>query len=66
MCECACFQVTLSSAELTYTSEVYQGLAKEAVLSHLKAEQEAGKEIHPAFAGLTTMDQESNEADKSK
>ena len=45
---------------------VYQNLAKEAVLAHLKDEKEAGKEIYPAFAGLSVMGDEGNEADKSK
>jgi hypothetical protein len=34
-------------------------------LAHLKEEKEAGKEIYPAFAGLSVMGDEGNEADKS-
>jgi len=42
----------------------YQNLAKEAVLSHLELEKTAGREIYPAFAGLSTMDQQGTDAEK--
>ena len=36
------------------------------MLAHLKEEKEAGKEIYPAFAGLSVMGDEGNQADKSE
>ena len=48
------------------TATVYQNLAKEAVLTHLKEEKEAGKDIYPAFAGLSVMGDEGTETDKSR
>ena len=46
--------------------EVYQGLAREAVMSHLKAEKESGREIHPAFQGLRNSGAEGDEVAKGK
>jgi hypothetical protein len=44
----------------------YQNLTKEFVMSHLKVEKEAGKEIYPAFAGLKLMGDEGRETDESR
>jgi len=45
---------------------VYQGLARGAVMSHLKAEKESGREIHPAFEGLRNSGAEDDEVTKGK
>jgi hypothetical protein len=45
---------------------VYQNLAREAVMRHLELEKAAGKEIYPAFAGLSMMDDGGNEAEKGR
>jgi hypothetical protein len=44
----------------------YQNLTKEFMMSHLKVEKEAGKEIYPAFAGLKLMGDEGRETDESR
>lgn len=35
-------------------------------MSHLELEKSAGKEVYPAFAGLSTNDQQGNDAEKGK
>jgi Ring hydroxylating alpha subunit (catalytic domain) len=42
---------------------VYQVKTKEMIMEHLKLEKEAGKEIHPAFAGLKYAGEKGKEAD---
>ena len=59
-------QPPITVERLFMNAIVYQNLTKEAVLAHLKGEKEAGKEIYPAFAGLSAMGDEGNETDKSK
>ena len=52
--------------ECADTMIVYQNLTKEAVIRHLEAEKEAGRQIDPAFAGSEAMNAEGNDMDKSK
>ena len=52
--------------ECADTRIVYQNLTKEAVIRHLEAEKEAGRQIDSAFAGSAAMNAEGNEMDKSK